>query len=80
LKVLENFDKYMENDANLKKQLRTAIKANQRLSAINMQMLSVLLVYVTSNDFKVGAATLVGRLGDPQEALREMMKAKLRGD
>lgn len=78
-RVLENFDEYMADPENIKKQLRTAIKVNQRLSATMLQVLSVLLIYVTSNDFQHGAATLMMRTGDPQEALQEMLKAKMRG-
>jgi hypothetical protein len=78
-RVLENFDEYMENPENLKKQLKTAIKTNKQLSATMLQVLSILLIYITSNDFQSGAASLMARTGDPMEALQEMMKAKMRG-
>ena len=78
-RVLANFDEYMNDPENIKKQLKTAIKVNKTLSASMLQVLSVLLIYVTSRDFQSGAATLMARTGDPAEALQEMLKAKRRG-
>ena len=78
-KVLANFDEYMQDPENIKKQLKTAIKVNKTMSSTMLQVLSVLLIYITSNDFQSGAASLMARTGDPMEALQEMLKAKRRG-
>jgi hypothetical protein len=77
--VLDNWDQHMKDPRNIEKQLRTALKVNRQLSASMLQVMSVLLIYVTSRDFSAGAATLMARTGDPQEALRAMMKDKMRG-
>jgi hypothetical protein len=77
-RVLDNWDEYMKNPDNIRMQLHTALKVNSHLTTVTLQVLSVLLVYITSNDFATGAASLMARTGDPQEALREMMAARLR--
>ena len=50
-KVLENEDK-LDNAENLKKQLITAVKLNQRLSEAVSRFAVLMLIYTSSADFK----------------------------
>jgi hypothetical protein len=77
-KIMDNWEEYSKNPENLEKVLKTAVKVNRQLSESMLQVMSILLVYVTSNDFSAGAATLMMKTGDPGEALREMFESKLR--
>lgn len=78
-RVLENWDKVQGNPENLEKQLKTAVKCVNRLSVMNRRLLMLLVVYVTGDNFTTDSALLMNKLGAGEEALKEMLKQKMKG-
>ena len=73
--VIANWDKIDDAD-NLKRQLLTAIKTNQRLSTAISQLILVMLVYTMSDGFVSDSGKVLTKMGRGHEAMREIFRAK----
>lgn len=76
-KVLESQDK-LDNPENLKKQLITAVKTNQRLASALSRLSVLMLVYVTSDEFSSQATKMRAKTGDTS-AIRDFARKKFGG-
>ncbi|RKX21670.1 MAG: hypothetical protein DRP45_12065 [Candidatus Zixiibacteriota bacterium] len=73
--VLDNWHLIDQGD-NLKNQLQTAIKTNQRLATVSCQLILVMLVYTMSDGFISDSGKVLTKMGRGREAIREIFKQK----
>lgn len=77
--MLGNWDKIENSDADMKKQLETAVKTNKWLSEMLIKVLMVQLTYAMGDNFTSDAAKVLLKMGHGEEALQHMFNSKLRG-
>jgi hypothetical protein len=75
-KVLRDWPSY--GPANREKQLLVALKINQKLCQVVMELCVIAIVYGSSSTFSGDAATIMTKLGRGEEALKAMFEEKFR--
>ena len=80
---INGLTKFMENSKNwdiedLQQKLPVAFKVMKKQSITIRAMLAVLMVYVSGGEFDTDVAQVLNKMGHGQEAMREILRQKMR--